>query len=177
MRSTEELTELVKAREQLLLPYYHTVATTFADMHDTPGRMTAKGVIRECVPWSTSRAYFYWRMRRRLLELDAVKAMQKMQDGLGYGDALAWLHNVLSKHAKPEVLKDDKALTQFLEANGDLVHTVLSQFKKLAVAKQVKDLVETSGEGVVDGFASAFEGLGDAQKAALLKTLNALTKK
>jgi acetyl-CoA carboxylase carboxyltransferase component len=37
VRSTEELTELVKAREQMLLPYYHSVATTFADMHDTPG--------------------------------------------------------------------------------------------------------------------------------------------
>jgi acetyl-CoA carboxylase/biotin carboxylase 1 len=176
-RSVEELTGLIKSREQQLLPYYHTVATQFADMHDTPGRMTAKGVIRDCVPWATSRTYFYWRMRRRLLELQAVKAMQKLQADLSYDDALTWLHTSLSKHVSAEALKDDKGLTQWFEANENLVNDIVGQFKKVAVAKQVQDLVQTSGESVVDGFATAFEGLGDAQQAALLKTLNALTKK
>lgn len=36
----------VKAREEILSPIYHQVAVQFADLHDTPARMMAKGVIR-----------------------------------------------------------------------------------------------------------------------------------
>lgn len=45
---------------------YQQVAEHFADMHDTPGRMCAKGVIRQAVPWTDARTIFYWRLRRRL---------------------------------------------------------------------------------------------------------------
>jgi len=58
----------IAARQESLLPYYHTVGTHFCDLHDTPGRMKAKGVIREIVDWPQSRSYFYWRLRRRLAE-------------------------------------------------------------------------------------------------------------
>ena len=46
----------------------------FADLHDTPGRMKAKGVIRRQVQWAESRSFFYWRLRRRLQEFDVVNA-------------------------------------------------------------------------------------------------------
>ena len=46
----------------------------FADLHDTPGRMKAKGVIRRQVQWAESRKFFYWRLRRRLQEFDVVNA-------------------------------------------------------------------------------------------------------
>lgn len=45
----------------------------FADLHDTPGRMEARGAIRKAVPWSESRSFFYWRLRRRLAEFDLRK--------------------------------------------------------------------------------------------------------
>ena len=37
---------LIKARVEVLSPIYHQVAVQFADLHDTPSRMMAKGVIR-----------------------------------------------------------------------------------------------------------------------------------
>ena len=37
---------LIKARVEILSPIYHQVAVQFADLHDTPSRMMAKGVIR-----------------------------------------------------------------------------------------------------------------------------------
>ena len=37
------------------------VATRFADLHDTPGRMLSKGVIRQIVPLKSSRRFFYGR--------------------------------------------------------------------------------------------------------------------
>ena len=54
----------IDARQEALLPLYLQVAYEFADLHDRPGRMKAKGVIREVVPWETSRTYFYWRAHR-----------------------------------------------------------------------------------------------------------------
>jgi acetyl-CoA carboxylase / biotin carboxylase 1 len=54
----------VKAREKQLLPVYQQVALQFADMHDTPVRMMAKGVLAGVVPWSSSRRYFTGRLKR-----------------------------------------------------------------------------------------------------------------
>ena len=47
----------------------HTqVARQFADMHDTPVRMLAKGVLRGVVPWAESRRFFAARLKCRLEE-------------------------------------------------------------------------------------------------------------
>ena len=39
----------IKARMEILSPIYHQVAVQFADLHDTPARMMAKGVIRDVI--------------------------------------------------------------------------------------------------------------------------------
>ncbi|XP_042297368.1 acetyl-CoA carboxylase 2 [Sceloporus undulatus] len=69
----KDLEKQLKAREDHLLPIYHQVAVQFADLHDTPGRMQEKGVITDILQWRTSRTFFYWRLRRLLLE-EVVKA-------------------------------------------------------------------------------------------------------
>lgn len=60
---------LSQDRERLLRPVYQQVALRFADLHDTPQRMAAKGVIAGIVPWESARARFYKRLRRRLAEV------------------------------------------------------------------------------------------------------------
>ena len=47
----------IAAREELLKPVYLQAATEFADLHDKTGRMKAKGVIKEAVPWAAFRKY------------------------------------------------------------------------------------------------------------------------
>jgi acetyl-CoA carboxylase/biotin carboxylase 1 len=37
----------IKAREKLLLPVYKQIAIRFVELHDTPNRMAAKGVIKQ----------------------------------------------------------------------------------------------------------------------------------
>jgi biotin carboxylase/acetyl-CoA carboxylase carboxyltransferase component len=66
-----------KQRVAELLPIYRQVAATFADLHDTPGRMKAVGVIRDIVEWKQARRYFYGRLRRRLLELQLVRQVMR----------------------------------------------------------------------------------------------------
>jgi acetyl-CoA carboxylase/biotin carboxylase 1 len=56
------------------------VAVQFADLHDTPGRMAAVGVIRRAVPWASARSFFYWRLRRRIAEFylrDQVRGLSR----------------------------------------------------------------------------------------------------
>ena len=45
----------LSAREKVLLPLYNQIALQFADLHDRPNRMKAKGTIREALVWSESR--------------------------------------------------------------------------------------------------------------------------
>ncbi|CBJ33018.1 Acetyl-CoA carboxylase [Ectocarpus siliculosus] len=57
-------------RETRVIGVYRQVAVQFADLHDTPGRMEARGAVRKVVPWTESRSFFFWRLRRRLAEFD-----------------------------------------------------------------------------------------------------------
>merc|ERR1719502_1438801 len=58
-----------------LLPAYTTLATEFADLHDRAPRMKEVGVVRDVVDWTEARKYFYWRLRRRILECDLQKTL------------------------------------------------------------------------------------------------------
>lgn len=56
--SPEEATKVkaeTSTREKTLLPLYNQIALQFADLHDRPNRMKAKGAIREALVWSESR--------------------------------------------------------------------------------------------------------------------------
>jgi len=88
--SGEEKTSLekeIKAREKQLLPLYTSVATTFADLHDRAGRMKAKGVIREGIAWKDSRRYFFWRVKRRVLQDHLIARLQKANTKLSHKEA------------------------------------------------------------------------------------------
>merc|ERR1719353_1153948 len=81
--------EDVVARETELLPSYQPLGEMFCDLHDRPGRMLAKGVIRDVVSWKRSREYFYWRVRRRLAQDALVKELKAGDDSLSHTDAVA----------------------------------------------------------------------------------------
>ena len=77
-----ELQNQMKERESSVLQSYVQVATHFADLHDTPGRMKAKGAIHGIVDWRHSRGFFYWRLRRKLAEFSLVQHIKKMSSHL-----------------------------------------------------------------------------------------------
>lgn len=64
----KKITKLIKEREELLSGAYHQVALNFADLHDKPTRMLAKGAINDIVPWQKSRQFFHRRLRRLLFD-------------------------------------------------------------------------------------------------------------
>lgn len=85
--ANQELEARVRAREEKLAPLYTQIACEFADLHDRAGRMLAKGVIRRSLEWRNSREFFYWRVRRRLLEQDAVQSMRQADPDLDLSEA------------------------------------------------------------------------------------------
>lgn len=69
----------IKEMENVLLPIYHQVATNFADLHDTPGRMLQKRVIERIVRWKDARRVFYWRLLRKLEENHLIDEIIKIR--------------------------------------------------------------------------------------------------
>merc|ERR1712159_144961 len=61
-----QIAKKISEREKQLIPVYRQIAEHFADLHDRPGRMAAKGVISAVVPWENSRQFFYHRLVRKL---------------------------------------------------------------------------------------------------------------
>jgi acetyl-CoA carboxylase/biotin carboxylase 1 len=118
-----QLEKEVKTREKQLFNVYQQVAVHFADLHDTPGRMQSKGVIRRQVNWKHSRAFFFWRLRRRLTEFDLANELAKNSMGPRSADSrtrvIADLQEwFLSRGGTAEQWEDDKKMLRWLGENG-----------------------------------------------------------
>mmetsp|Transcript_9843 Transcript_9843/g.16193 ORF Transcript_9843/g.16193 Transcript_9843/m.16193 type:complete len:2349 (-) Transcript_9843:1208-8254(-) len=118
-----ELKRDIEQREEELLPIYNSIAVQFADLHDTPGRMKAKGVIEAVVPWKSSREYFYWRIRRRVAELGVRDQIAKARPGLSYAEVtqllMKWLqqYDELDRGASGDESSDQEETEQRPRSN------------------------------------------------------------
>ncbi|MEW5311712.1 MAG: hypothetical protein WDW38_003401 [Sanguina aurantia] len=83
----------VKAREGALLPVFQQVARTFADMHDTPQRMMAKGVLAGVVPWQQCRSFFATRLRCRLVEQQLLRHVASTDPTMPRDMAVGLIHS------------------------------------------------------------------------------------
>jgi acetyl-CoA carboxylase/biotin carboxylase 1 len=134
--------EQIAAREEQLKPVYLQAATEFADLHDKTGRMKAKGVIKEAVPWKKSREFFYWRAKRRIAEDDVVDQMCEADAGLTKEAAAESLKSMFSGD-----WEDNKAVANFFEEKkteiGDKVRAVKAagvQAKIDALKKELESI-------------------------------------
>ncbi|KAL4426359.1 hypothetical protein ABPG77_004653 [Micractinium sp. CCAP 211/92] len=93
----------IRERERQLLPVYHQVAVQFAQMHDGPVRMLAKGMLRAIVPWQQARSYFVARLRRRLTEEALLKHIAAADGSISRQQALGLLRSwyLSSPHPSP----------------------------------------------------------------------------
>ncbi|EIE18073.1 hypothetical protein COCSUDRAFT_26470 [Coccomyxa subellipsoidea C-169] len=83
----------LRAREAALLPVYRQVAVAFAEMHDTPVRMVAKGVLHGIVPWPQARCFLATRLRRRLAEEEIIKHITTTDGAIRRSQALGLLRS------------------------------------------------------------------------------------
>ena len=116
----EAVKEQISAREEQLKPVYLQAATEFADLHDKTGRMKAKGVIKEAVPWEKSREFFYYRAKRRMSEDDFVSQLISADSSLTTDSATSVLKELFSGD-----WEDNKAVASFYEEKqGDIISKI-----------------------------------------------------
>ena len=172
-------------RESALLPSYRQVATAFADMHDTPVRMVAKGVLRGIVPWRRARAFLALRLKRRLAEDELAKHVAAADSALSRSSARSllksWCESSSSGVAELEAAAadtapaasaasspwdDDRAFLTWASspAGGAAVAAGLRQLRAAAAAAAVATAAD-SAEGR-DGLVAALEALLRAEGAA-----------
>ncbi|XP_071191760.1 acetyl-CoA carboxylase isoform X3 [Salvelinus alpinus] len=180
----KELETKLKEREEFLLPIYHQVAVQFADLHDTPGRMQEKGVITDILEWRTSRHFFYWRLRRLLLE-DTVKmkiqvANSELTDGQiqamlrrwfveaeGTVKAYLWDSNEEVVEWLEKQLKEEEGARSIVDEN-------IKYIRRDHILKQIRSLVQANPEVAMDSIVHMTQHISPTQRAEVVRILSTM---
>uniref|UniRef100_A0A803SPN3 acetyl-CoA carboxylase n=1 Tax=Anolis carolinensis TaxID=28377 RepID=A0A803SPN3_ANOCA len=171
----------LQAREEHLLPIYHQVAVQFADLHDTPGRMQEKGVITDILQWKTARSFFYWRLRRLLLE-EVVKA-----------DILSANHELSNSHiqsmlrrwfletegtVKGYLWDNNQVVVEWLEKHlkeedgaKSAIRDNIKYLKRDYALKHIRNLVQANPEVTMDCIIHMTQDLSRAQRTQVVRLL------
>uniref|UniRef100_A0A8C0BI87 acetyl-CoA carboxylase n=1 Tax=Buteo japonicus TaxID=224669 RepID=A0A8C0BI87_9AVES len=180
----KELEAKLKEREEFLIPIYHEVAMQFADLHDTPGRMQEKGVITDTLDWKTSRTFFYWRLRRLLLE-DVVKkkihdANPELTDGQIQAMLRRWFVEVEGT-VKAYLWDSNKDLVEWLEkqlTEEEGVRSVVDENIKYIsrdyILKQIRSLVQANPEVAMDSIVHMTQHISPTQRAEIVRILSTM---
>ena len=158
----------------MLLGVYQQIAVHFADLHDTPGRMKAKGVIRRQVKWAESRSYFFWRLRRRLAEFEYAKATHANSRRQAIKELESWF---LGKGGDEAVWNDDKGLVQWLDDHRGLLEQHKAELREQFIAEQlITSLSEMSHCESIEGILkNAVDHLPAASRAKFLAAVKQLS--
>mmetsp|Transcript_11034 Transcript_11034/g.27966 ORF Transcript_11034/g.27966 Transcript_11034/m.27966 type:complete len:2339 (-) Transcript_11034:105-7121(-) len=183
--------ESIKSRERALLPVYEQISVQFCELHDTPVRMEAVGVIRQQVDWKASRSFFYWRLRRKLAEFDLRKKIIEAST-VGRGivsptplEATDMIKQWFTQSDGMDAAKweDDKAMLAWMGNNHELLESKVIDFTQECVSQEVMKVMTAGGntakigtKGIVEGISRAMmtmtEEEKDLFKAMLGKTLH-----
>mmetsp|Transcript_13003 Transcript_13003/g.28230 ORF Transcript_13003/g.28230 Transcript_13003/m.28230 type:complete len:2095 (-) Transcript_13003:158-6442(-) len=137
----EAIKEQIAAREELLKPVYLQAATEFADLHDKTGRMKAKGVIKEAVPWAKSRTYFFYLAKRRIAQDSYVAQLKAADSSLDSASALEILSDMCTAD-----WEDNEATLDYFTANDDAISSKISEAKTASIKAQIEALQKELGE-------------------------------
>uniref|UniRef100_A0A3Q3ABR9 acetyl-CoA carboxylase n=1 Tax=Kryptolebias marmoratus TaxID=37003 RepID=A0A3Q3ABR9_KRYMA len=180
----KELETKLKEREEFLLPIYHQVAVQFADLHDTPGRMQEKGVITDILEWQTSRQFFYWRLRRLLLEDTVKKKIKEANSELTDGQIQAMLRRwfVEAEGTVKAYLWDNNEEVvawlerQLAEEEGarSVVDENIKYIRRDHLLKQIRSLVQANPEVAMDSIVHMTQHISPTQRAEVVRILSTM---
>ena len=137
----EAIKEQIAAREELLKPVYLQAATEFADLHDKTGRMKAKGVIKEAVPWAKSREYFFYLAKRRIAQDNYVAQLTAADPSLDSTAALGVLQDMCTAD-----WEDNQAVLDYYSSNDTAILAKIGEMKTAAIKAQIEQLQKALGE-------------------------------
>lgn len=135
----EDILSQIKAREEALKPVYLQAATEFADLHDKTGRMKAKGVIKSAVNWEESRAFFYWRAKRRMFEESFITQMMAADSSMTKSGAMDILKSLCTVS---DFEDDNEGVATFYENEAGSVNAKISSIKAEGIKSKIAALEE-----------------------------------
>ncbi len=127
--------EQIASREAELKGVYTQIATEFADLHDKTGRMKAKGVMKQAVPWARSREFFFYLAQRRILEDDYVARLKAADESINTDSATEILKSMYSGD-----WDDNKAVMTFLSEDAADIEAKITEVKKAALTAKIEAL-------------------------------------
>ena len=184
-----KIQEQITDREQSLLPVYEQIAVQFCELHDTPGRMKAVGVIQQEVEWASSRSFFYWRLRRKLAEFDlrkklidaaevgrGVKSLEPLEAS---GMIKQWF--IETPNMAEAMWDDDRAFLQWMAGNHGLLEQNVLNYTKEVVVQEVVQVMTAGGttakvgtRGIVEGVSRAMQLMSPEDRQQVKDLLSAL---
>nr|UXL88908.1 acetyl-CoA carboxylase-like 6 isoform 3 [Potamotrygon motoro] len=180
----KDLGAKLKAREDYLFPIYHQVATQFADLHDTPGRMQEKGVITDVLEWKSVRAFFYWRLRRLLLEEMAkqavIEANQELSDGHIKSMLRRWFVETEGT-VKAYLWDNNQHVVAWLEQHlneedgtRSVIRENIKYLKRDYALKHIRNLVQANPEVAMDSIIHMAQHITPAQRTQISHLLTTM---
>jgi acetyl-CoA carboxylase / biotin carboxylase 1 len=193
----KHLLQEIHAREQMLLPVYEQISVQFCELHDTPGRMKAVGVIEKEVEWGQSRSFFYWRLRRRLAEFDLRRQLvEAAQVGRGVksltplqatGMIRQWFVDQIvgggDGGGDPDhSWSDDKVVLTWMAQHHSTLEQNIVEYTRDVVAQEVIQVLTAGGNtarvgltGIAQGIRSALDRLTPTERELVRSSIaNAL---
>lgn len=177
MAEIDQLKTRIRQRESVLATVYEQLAVQFADLHDTPGRMEAVGVIRRQVQWAESRSYFYWRLRRRLAECDMARTLRKLNPEFTRTESLQQIHNWFKATASPaeqQIWEDDKRMLGWLKDHEPGLRNFMMEIHERAIMQQTEHLVMDEYPAFVAALKKIYRSLPPSQQQQFRQTLSSL---
>ncbi|KAJ3342820.1 acetyl-coenzyme-A carboxylase [Gonapodya sp. JEL0774] len=174
----KQLLNEYQSREKKLLPSYQQIALHFADLHDKPKRMWAKGVIRGIVDWKDSRRHFFWRVKRRMLEESLLTQILKIKSDTSRQDAADHIKKwyaqdqgstSASSGAGYDSVEDIDAAKWIEGFKGSKLERKLALLRKEASKTEIKNLFRTDRSSVLEGIASLLKDLTPEERESLLQ--------
>nr|XP_043881435.1 acetyl-CoA carboxylase isoform X2 [Solea senegalensis] len=176
-KQIKELESKLKAREEYLLPIYHQVAVQFVDLHDTPGRMQEKGVITDILDWKNVRTFFYWRLRRLLLEqvvkCEILQANKDLSDGHMQSMLRRWFVETEGT-VKAYLWDNNKTVVEWLEKHlskedgtQSAIRENIKYLKRENTLKHIRSLVQANPEVAMDCIIHMSQNITPSQRAKL----------
>ncbi|KAJ3415849.1 acetyl-coenzyme-A carboxylase [Chytridiales sp. JEL 0842] len=174
-------------RERQLLPVFHQVATEFADLHDRPGRMLAKGAVKAVVGWAESRKFFYWRLMRRISEETAIKDILKADDSIRRSEASALLKTWytddnrnggskkmfidLEEEEADQYRLDDMEVVRWFSQRRGYVQKCISTLRSERMRIKLEEMVRSDPHAALEGFLNVARTMDADRRRVLLEAL------
>ena len=187
----KDLQRRIAQREKSLLGVYQQIAVHFADLHDTPGRMKAKGVIKRQVDWKDSRSFFYWRLRRMLTEFDFFNATKELKPSTySRKESCELLKNwYVSNGGQLSAWNEDKVVLTWYQDHQSQLHSYLATLRNEALVSKISDdfkkvLIASNSSSATDNvskekymtdiMARALASLNESERSGVLNAIKNL---